>query len=197
LITFENGTILDNLFLLTLNTIIMKKLVFLLLALFICTSGFSQFKFKGVGGGLALGSQAAINKSGNSVMGFGLYVNALAQLAEKIDAEASFVYYFPSEPVSGLKFTLTTLNFNGHYNFLQKDKLTAYGLAGLNISMVKAKFNMAGFGSTSSSDSKVGFNLGAGGAYGISSKLDAVGQIGYTFGDADQLFINLGVIYKF
>lgn len=129
-------------------------------------------------------------------MGFGLYVNALAQLAEKIDAEASFVYYFPSEPVSGLKFTLSTLNFNGHYNFLQKDKLAAYGLAGLNISMVKAKVNIPGFGSKTSSDSKVGFNIGAGGAYAISSKLDAVGQIGYTFGDADQLFINLGVIYK-
>jgi opacity protein-like surface antigen len=178
--------------LLTLKTFHMKKLVFLLFALFICTSGFSQFKFKGVGGGLALGSQAAINKSGDVVMGFGIYINGLAQIVEKIDAEASFVYYFPSKPASGFKLTLTTLNFNGHYNFLQNDKLTAYGFAGLNISMVKTKIS-----TYSSSDSRAGINLGAGGAYGVSGKLDAVGQIGYTFGDADQLFINLGVIYKF
>ncbi len=169
-----------------------KKITLVIAVVLFAVGANAQFKFKGIGGGLALGSKAAVSKTGNSQMGFGLYINGLAQIVEKIDAEASFVYYFPSEPVSGFKFKLTTININGHYNFLQNDKFTAYGLAGLNISFGKVEI-----GPISSSTSKVGFNLGAGGAYGISNKLDAVGQIGYTIGDADQLFINLGIAYKF
>jgi len=174
----------------------MKKLLFLGLALTISVASFSQFKFKGVGGGLSLGSKAAINTSGGNAMGFGINVNGLAGIMDKIDGEANFTYFFPSEPVTGFKFNIMTLSVNGHYNFYQEGGITAYGLAGLNLGIASATVTFMGV-SGSSSSSKMGFNIGAGGAYEISSTLDATAQLGYTAGGADQLFINLGVLYKF
>ncbi|HEY9125260.1 MAG TPA: outer membrane beta-barrel protein [Bacteroidales bacterium] len=149
-----------------------------------------------MGAGLALGSKAAISDEGDDKMGFGININALAQIVEKIDAEVSLSYYFPSEPVDGIKFQLTTISLNGHYNFIAEKNMTVYGLAGLNYSI--GKVEMERFGTSISDDeSEIGLNLGAGGAFGITDNIDLTGQVGYTFGDADQLFLNVGVMYKF
>jgi hypothetical protein len=174
----------------------MKKLLFLGLALTISVASFSQFAFKGVGGGLSLGSKTAYNTSGNSAMGFGINVNALAGIMDKIDADANFTFFFPSEPVTGLKLSVIGINVNGRYNFYQDGGITAYGLAGLNYSISSVTMSFMGT-SVSSSGSDFGLNIGAGGAYEINKNLDATAQIGYTAGGINQLFINLGVLYKF
>lgn len=162
----------------------MKKLLFLGLILAISVNAFSQFQFKGIGAGLALGSKAAISDDGDEAMGFGININALAQIVEDIDAEASISYYFPSEPVDGLKFQVTTISLNGHYNFIAEKNMTVYGLAGLNYSI--AKVEMEFFGASVSDDkSEIGLNIGAGGAYGITDNIDLTGQLGYTIGDMD------------
>lgn len=166
----------------------MKKILFVLMAVTFSLSAFSQidFKFKGVGGGLSIGSEA-----GNGDMGFGLNVGGLAQIMDKIDAEANFIFYFPSDK-NGVDYNLIASNANGHYNFYQEGEITAYGLGGLNISRLKWK--NSGY---SSNNTEIGINIGAGGAYEINDMLDGTAQIGYTIGNADQLFINLGVFYKF
>jgi outer membrane autotransporter protein len=184
----------------------MKKIFFLSLAVLISVASFSQFKFKGVGAGLAVGTKAAVSGvDGTQKMGFGINVKGLAQITEQIDAEVAFTYYFPSsisEDLMGsevkVDFTLMTLNVNGHYNFLSNDNLTAYGLAGLNMSMASVEATVAGF-SASDSETKYGLNIGAGGAYGIMDNIDLTGDLGYTIGSGDysQLFINVGVLYKF
>ena len=175
----------------------MKKILVLGLALALSFSAFSQFQFKGVGAGLSLGSQAGYSSNGSSSMGLGININGLAQVTDKIDAEASFSYFFPSEyndPFFGFnyKMNIMTLSANGRYNFYQESGITAYGLAGLNLSIFS--FDIAG---ATSSASELGLNIGVGGAYEITTDIDATAQIGYTIGDADQLFINLGVLYKF
>lgn len=43
----------------------------------------------------------------------------------------------------------------------------------------------------SESFSEVGLNIGLGGAYAFSDKLDGTAQLGYTVGDADQLSLTL------
>ncbi len=129
-------------------------------------------------------------------MGVGIDISALAQIAEKVDAEAAFIFYFPSSQ-EGVTFQMSTFNLNGHYNFFEQDKLSAYGLAGLNYSFGEAEFEIPGLGTFSESFSEVGLNIGLGGAYAFSDKLDGTAQLGYTVGDADQLFINFGVMYKF
>lgn len=187
----------------------MKKLLLISILCAITATSFAQFKFKGIGGGLSLGSASAINSSGESSMGVGIDISALAQIVEKVDAEAALIFYFPStqDPIT---FQMTTLNLNGHYNFYEQDKFTAYGLAGLNLTFGSTEFegyseeyNYGGMTmsidvpSSSDSFSEVGLNIGAGCAYAFSDKLDGIGQLGYTLGDADQLFINFGVMYKF
>ena len=184
----------------------MKKLLLFALLCTLSLTGFAQFKFKGVGGGLSFGSQAAINSSGNGKLGLGIEVNALAQIAEKIDGEAALIIYFPSS-TSGVDFNMTTFNLNGHYNFFEQDKLSAYGLAGLSMTFGTTTFSTPeinyGYGyvipasETSDSFSEIGLNIGAGGAYAVSDKLDLTSQLGYTISDADQLFFNVGVMYKF
>ncbi len=187
----------------------MKKLLIIGVLCAITATSFAQFKFKGIGGGLSLGSQAAINSSGDASMGVGIDISALAQIVEKVDAEAALIIYLPStqDPVT---FQMSTLNLNGHYNFFEQDKFTAYGLAGLNLSFGSTEvdgfseaYSYGGYSysidvpGSSESFSEVGLNIGAGGAYAFTDKLDGTAQLGYTLGDADQLFINLGVMYKF
>ena len=172
----------------------MKKLLFIGILCTITATSFAQFKFKGVGGGLSFGSNAAISSSGEA-MGVGIEVNALAQIIEKVDAEAALIIYLPSS-VGDFKQQITTFNANGHYNFFSQDKFTAYGLAGLNFTFEKYETDVPG-SKYSENISEVGLNIGAGGAYAFTDKLDGTAQLGYTLGDADQLFINLGVMYKF
>ena len=172
----------------------MKKLLFIGILCTITATSFAQFKFKGVGGGLSFGSNAAISSSGEA-MGVGIEVNALAQIIEKVDAEAALIIYLPSS-VGNFKQQITTFNANGHYNFFSQDKFTAYGLAGLNFTFGKYETDVPG-SKYSENISEVGLNIGAGGAYAFTDKLDGTAQLGYTLGDADQLFINLGVMYKF
>lgn len=179
----------------------MKKLLLISILCAITATSFAQFKFKGIGGGLSLGSASAINSSGESSMGVGIDISALAQIVEKVDAEAALIFYFPStqDPIT---FQMTTLNLNGHYNFYDQDKFTAYGLAGLNLSFGSVKWEAQDYGFFSTEGftdtfTEAGLNIGAGGAYAFTDKLDGTAQLGYTLGDADQLFINFGVMYKF
>jgi outer membrane immunogenic protein len=178
----------------------MKKLFLLGLVLTLCLSGFSQFKFKGIGGGLALGSKAGMNSSLNDAMGFGINIFGLAGIKEKIDIEAGIDYFLPSSQkfmTVDIKKTFMTINVNGHYNFLSADALKAYGLVGLGLGMVTAEAPNPLGGTISSSDAKIGLNLGAGADYKLTDNISAIGQIGYTAGGADQLFIHAGVVYLF
>lgn len=174
----------------------MKKVFIIGMLLTLSISGFAQvdFKFKGVGAGLTIGSGAA----GESDASAGLFINGLAQIMDKVDAEASLAFYVP-----GTYYQIITLNANGHYNFFQQNQFTAYGLAGLNLSYVRVDVPGVNYGygiyssDYSSSHSYLGLNIGAGGAYELTPKFDIIGQVGYTISEADQLFINAGVMYKF
>jgi outer membrane immunogenic protein len=168
-----------------------KSILIITVLTFVFCSVNAQFAFKGVGAGIGLGSKSAISDKGESAMGFGINVNALAGLTDKIDLAGGIVYYFPSEPVTGTKFSLFTISVDGHYKLTEN----FYGLAGLNIGMAKATATFMGY-SASASDTKMGINLGAGANFDLSESLGFFGQVGYTVGGADQLFINAGLFYK-
>jgi len=180
--------------LLTLKITIMIKKITLVAAIALFAIGANaQIKFKGIGVGGALGTEAAITTSGVG-MGFGVHALALVGITEKIDAEAGIEYFFPSEVDffgGKLKQTLMTINVNGRYNFTE-GKAVVYGLAGLSYGMASAE--AMGIKVT---DSKVGVNIGAGADYKLADSFGLYGQAGYTAGSTGQVFAHVGVIYFF
>lgn len=85
-----------------------------------------------------------------------------------------------------------SFDIDGHYNFELMDKLKAYPIAGLNLSGVSVDVN-----GTKTSDTEVGFNIGAGATYEITDKLAGLFEIKYTLGKYDQAVIGIGVLYGF
>jgi hypothetical protein len=151
----------------------------------------AQIKFKGIAVGGAIGTQAAITTSGVGT-GFGINALGLVGITEKIDVEAGFDYFFPSSvDILGMemKSTLMTINVNGRYNFTE-DKTVFYGLAGLNYGMASATVM-----GTKVTDSEMGLNIGGGVDLKLSDSFGLYGQVGYTVGGADQVFVHVGLVY--
>lgn len=140
----------------------MKKSLLLTAVLLIVSlmSMSAQVKF---GAGLALGTKAGINSSGNEAMALGLNVRADYALSS-IDLSGGFTYFIPSKAtVLGMDLTAkaSQLNLDAHYNLSKSENMKIYGLAGLNLSFATAE--VSGMGVTeSASDSKVGLDLGVG-----------------------------------
>lgn len=158
----------------------------------------AQIKFKGIGVGGALGTQAAITTSGVG-MGFGVHALGLVGITEKIDVEVGIEYFFPSK-VSFLgaetKTTLMTINLNGRYNFTE-GKAVVYGLAGLSYGFASSKITGSGLMDGTYSSNDIGFNIGAGVDYKLSDNFGVYGQAGYTAGSTGQVFAHVGVAYFF
>lgn len=75
----------------------------------------------------------------------------------------SFIYYLPKDQVD-VKINWFEINGNANYYFLDQDKLSVYGLGGLNYSSVKAKYDgpYSGLIDYGASDGRFGLNIGGG-----------------------------------
>jgi len=153
----------------------LTKYFFVALFLLITNTAYAQFS---VGGGLVYGTE---------IENIGLNIRAGYQVTEAINANAGFSFFFAGDGVS-----FNTINLDGHYAFLNEEKIAAYGLAGLNIAITSFSI---GFGSTSATE--IGLNLGAGAKYQVSEQLDAFFELKYVISEFDQLVPELGAIYKF
>ena len=153
----------------------MKKIVVLLMTLFtvvVCAS--AQKGEMGVGGQLLYGDDSDIG------IGARFQYNILDQLR----FAPSMNLFFPDNS----DVTWFELNADIHYLFPVVDKLKLYPLGGLNLTRVSYKDN---------SDTELGLNIGGGAQYGVFSNLDLIGELKYVTGDADQLVISAGVVFKF
>lgn len=130
---------------------------------------------------------------GNQVERLGLKADGTYSINEIIRAAADFTLFFPEKTDLGggneLTATWMALNFNAHYFFYSQDELSAYGIGGLNISILRASIS-----GTSDSESELGLNLGAGVEY-VADFGNLFGELTLAgiAGDADQLVIGGGV----
>ncbi|MEM1135873.1 MAG: hypothetical protein AAGI07_08525 [Bacteroidota bacterium] len=79
---------------------------------------------------------------------------------------------------------LTTINVDGHYNFeVGSGSTYVYPLGGLNFAVAN-------------SDSELGINLGGGVNHFFDGNLGVLGELKFVLGDADQVVLNFGVLYR-
>ena len=165
----------------------MKKIT--LLSVVIIALACNSFAQINAGGGITYGSE-------QKTIGFNL--RGQYNVWENVDVAGGFTFYLPYNEKQSVLFitvdsktTMWSFDVDGHYNFDLMDKLTAYPLAGLNISGVSIEVN-----GSKAKDTEVGFNIGAGAAYEITDKLAGFFELKYTLGNYDQAVIGIGVLYS-
>jgi len=166
----------------------MKKLILLLIVALALT--FNSFAQISAGGGLVYGTE-------QETIGFNF--RGQYNVWENVDVVGGFTIYLPNKQKQTLIFTtvesktnMWAFDVDGHYNFELMDNLKVYPLAGLNISGVSVDVN-----GTKTSDTEVGFNIGAGATYEITDKIAGLFETKYTIGNYDQAVISFGALYRF
>ncbi|MEQ6166711.1 MULTISPECIES: porin family protein [unclassified Ekhidna] len=171
----------------------MKKLLFtvaLVTLVAFTTTAQDQGEMR-IGGGLALGTKAAIDEGGSKA-GIGINVGGEYFVTDIISIAPSFTYFFPSSVEffgQELKSQASSLNIDGRYYFGDSD-MQLYGLAGIGVGFASAEAN-----GEKASDSKVGLNIGGGLNYPLSDGMFLNGQIKYNT-PYEQLVINAGVLFN-
>lgn len=159
----------------------MRKSVFSIVVLLIFSSAFTFAQDIGVGGGLAYGSK---------INNIGLNFRGDLKFYKQWSITPHFNYFFNKK-----KGVLTTkwnaINIDGHYFFEIDRTLIFYPLFGVNFASLAEEANDITF-----SNSEVGINLGFGLEYDFSRTLSGFSEIKYVIGDADQLVVTFGLLYK-
>lgn len=160
----------------------MKKLFFIAVIILVAASSNSLKAQFSAGAGVGYGFE---------VEAVAIQLRGMYDIADQWRAGADFDYYLDgNEGISYWEF-----NANGHFKFANMEKFDAYALAGLNFFHVKADELVFGFGDVSSTDTNL--NIGAGLTTSFTEKVGGFAELKYTIGDADQLFLSAGVLFKF
>lgn len=165
----------------------MKKIV-LLGMLFVAFSASAQSETR-IGGMLAYGSE---------IENIGIGANAEFPIMENLTVAPSFIFYLPKDE-DVVKMNMWEINANAHYYFISIDNLSFYGLGGLNYSHVKVETDFGSFlgiGDTSSSEGKIGFNLGAGANFDLGKNWLPFAELKYVVSDFDQIVLAAGVRFN-
>jgi hypothetical protein len=143
----------------------------------------------------------------DAVVGFGGLVD-LGTITPKIGLEGNVDFWSKSMDFLNWKATtrVIAIGATGKYYFAMKDSaLRPFAGAGLALHLIhgKVEYNSGylpyyGFtGSASSSDSKVGIDVCGGTLYGLSTKLDLLGELRYRLvSDVSQMVLRAGIIYR-
>lgn len=133
---------------------------------------------------------------GTEIENIGIGANAEFPIADKMTISPSFIYYLPKSE-GPFKMNWFELNANLNYYFLQEDNLSVYGLGGLNYSSVKVKYDNTFLTSSySTSDGRVGLNLGAGINLNLGDKITPFAELKYVIIDGGQLVLAAGVKFN-
>jgi outer membrane protein X len=141
-----------------------------------------------VGGMLAYGTE---------IENLGIGANAEFGILDNLSISPSFIYYLPKEN-GPIKINWFEFNANANYYFMQDEKFDVYGIGGLNYTSVKVKYD----GSTlfgqdySSSDGRIGLNLGGGANLNLDGNITPFAELKYVIIDGGQLVIAAGVRFK-
>lgn len=155
----------------------MKKITVFIFVLAFSITSFSQTK---------LGAQLVYGTTTE----FGLGAKANFDISgTAISVAPSFNYFF-GESAGAASTSVFTINADAHYNVASGEGLTLYPLAGLNLTNQSVTVL-----NNSASATKIGFNVGGGLQYGISSALTGFFEAKYVIGTFDQAVFSAGVLF--
>lgn len=136
---------------------------------------------------------------GTKIENIGIGANAEFGIIENLSISPSFIFYLPKKN-GPVKTNWFELNANANYYFLSEDKFDVYGLAGLNYSQIKVKFDGPAHGvygeGISASDGRVGLNIGGGANLNLDGNIIPFAEIKYVIIDGGQLVIAAGVKFN-
>lgn len=140
---------------------------------------------------------AGINLSmgtGDGLTNIGIGAKYQWTIVNNFRLEPAFNYFLKKDYVS-----MWDLGVNAHYLFGLGDKFTIYPLAGLGVQGVKVSYDLGEWGlGGGSSDTKFGFNLGAGAEYMVSSAISIGLEFKYKIvADWNRAVFSLGATYHF
>ncbi len=171
----------------------MKKLFIIALMAFVGMSAYAQCEK----GDMAAGVNVAYGtKDGFS--NFGLGAKFQYNLTDAIRIEPSATYFLKKDNIS-----MWDVNVNLHYLFNVAEKFTLYPLAGVSLVGVKASYDGFEYGGYeieggSASDSKFGFNVGAGAQYWLTETFGLNFDFKYQIvSEMDRPVFSLGGVFKF
>ncbi len=149
-----------------------------LLSVFFSTESNAQFE---LGGGLVFGTD---------VEELGITVDGNYYFDENWSISPNFTIFFAEDPIN-----FFTINVDGRYNFeVGPSPTIVYPLGGLNLAIVSVEDT--GFGDDDS-DTELGINLGGGVNHFFNSNFGILGELKFVIGDADQIVLTGGVVYRF
>lgn len=176
-----------------------KYLIVLFLLFFAGSTAFAQetMGFRGIGGKVGLVDPQDIG----STVGFGAFVD-LGSFAPNFYLEANFDYWNKTDEVFGGEFTLRDFIFGGTVKYVydvEGQKFKPFGLGALQLHLLKEENSFDGSlgfqdPSPSSSDTKLGFDLGGGTYFAASSKVYLITELRYRIvSDVSQLVFSVGI----
>lgn len=178
-----------------------RLLIVLFLLFFAGSTAFAQANmgFMGIGGKLGLVDPQDIG----STIGFGAFAD-FGTIAPKFHLEANIDYWNKSENVTGGEYSIRDLTFGGTVKYVHEvegQKFKPFGLGGLHLHLLKgeSKTDATQFfpsQTSSSSDTKIGIDLGGGTYYAASPKVDLMAELRYRIvSDANQLVLSAGALF--
>ncbi|MDR1370104.1 MAG: porin family protein [Dysgonamonadaceae bacterium] len=170
----------------------MRKIVFLIAALFVVLSASAQMsvseqkKEKSIGFSLNYGTE---------IESLGIGGHFTYNLTDHLRLAPDFTYFFKNNNLNEWD-----LNINGHYLFpLDDSKVTVYPIFGFIITHWSHgdKVNLGNY-TFSASETKFGINLGGGIQYDLTGKMFFKSELKYCIvSDFDQAVVSVGLGFRF
>jgi opacity protein-like surface antigen len=164
----------------------MRKLLFTAFVAILLTGAYNQAQaqFK-IGPGVGFATD---------ISSLSISANASYDINEKWAASGAFTYFLEKDNVKW-----SALDFNANYNITEIENVGAlYGIGGINITMVKVDIpgldDLLGSSSTSSSD--FGINLGAGLNLELSDKITLAPELCYTIVNGGYLRAGVKLMFS-
>lgn len=136
---------------------------------------------------------------GTDINTVGLGAIAEFPIAEKMVISPSFSFYFPKDSEFA-RISAFELNGNLNYALVDENNILFYGLGGLNYTNYKAKVDLSviggGVSDVTTSEGRIGLNLGVGANFEIGKNFLPFGEIKYIISDFDRLVIAAGLKFN-
>jgi opacity protein-like surface antigen len=185
----------------------MKKLILTAVVLIVfLAKSFCQFPKIGIGlnsgSGFHYNNETADRDLYRSPF-LGFYLKTVVETKTPLQITPSFIFYIPRDnkiPDIGATYKSTRtgeyqFNIDGDYLFFSPGWFDLYGLAGVNITVAKIKWEDGTF--SPSVDNALGFNFGAGLNFKITDKITLNSEAKIIAGKYRQLVINAGALINF
>lgn len=166
----------------------MKKIILVLTTLILTSGLYAQsFDTSKLRAGAGLVYATDINN-------LGIAFNGVYAFTDQWEGALGFTHIFKKDYVS-----YNVLDFDAHYVFYDvTEGFSLYGLAGLGITFWNIEgMEVMGISIPDQSGSEVGLNLGIGGNYALSDKLNLAPEIRFTAMDGSYARIGATLQYKF